>query len=748
MARASRSAGMAGVVDDPTQDGTSPTARGYVAPTEPEGDEEDQQEAALVAKWWKEWEEARKFDENFRQQVAIDRRYASGTADLTWAVSTNVIGAFIDILTALLYARDPDVSVKKSQQTDDEGTANLDMFARTLQIVISYYWRKGKLKKAAKKAVRSTLSVAEGWFKATMVAEKKPMPQVETALNDAREVAAQLEAEQKLLDDPDFGDPEEREAQLEEKKALIEDLEAKLELAINKMFVIDFVRAENMQVSSDVESIEDHLDADWNGNEIFIPRDEALARFPRLKPDDLKSAELYYQREPKKRSARDQDIAMPQGELTAESSLAFSNSQSERRGKPFVRVIEIWNRKDKQIRTLIHGIKKWPVEPYPPPYPTSRFYPYFYFAFYEVDGERHAQSLSWRLYKLQDEYSTARSNFRLTRERSIPSTLFNATMIDNEEAAKLEKAKHQEFTALRPNNPETPMANLFTPKPTAQVDMRLFDPSLIVNDMERISGVQEALSAVTQAPGNPVTATEATIQQQGTAARTTSARDALEWCLTDMAIYSAEQMLQCVTVREAKRIAGPKAFWLGPDPDGLNGQPGAPGMDIEDLFTLCEIEIQAGSTGKPRAQMDQAVWAQLLPVIEQHIDKIQQALAQGNTPVAKAFIELVKETMRRAGDDGDVDRFIPQIPPPGSPGSGAQPPPIVPDVHVSLKGNLDPQTSDELAEPALERDQVARPPGNPLAQPGGAGPPGPMPPGGAPPMGPAGPAGPVGPPGA
>lgn len=739
------SAGLAGVTDDPEQDGTRPTARGYVAPTEPEDDGPDAQEAALVAKWWKEWEEARKFDENFRQQVAIDRRYAAGTADLSWAVSTNIIGSQIDTLTSLLYARDPDVSAKKAPQTDDEGSANMDMFARTLQIVVSYYWRRGKLKKAAKKAVRSTLSVSEGWFKATMIAEKVPQPQVETALNDARETLAQLEAEQKLLDDPDFGDPDARQAEMDEKQKLIEDLERKLELAVSKMFVIDFVRTENMQVSTDVEAIEDHLDADWNGNEIFIPRDEALARFPRLTTDDLKAAEQYYQREPKKRTNRDSDNVLPQGELTAESSLAFSQSQSERRGRPFVRVVEIWGRKDKQIRTLVHGVKKWAVEPYTPPYPTSRFYPYFYIGFYEVDGERHPQSLSWRLFKLQDEYSTSRSNFRLTRERSIPGTLFNATQIDNEEAAKLEKAKHQEYTPIRPMNPDAPMANLFTAKPVAQVDMRLFDPSLIVNDIERVSGVQEALSAVAQGPGNPVTATEANIQQQGTSARTTSARDALEWCLSDMALYSAEQMLQCVTVREAQRIAGKKAFWLGPDPDGINGTPDAPGMSIEDLFTLCEIEILAGSTGKPKAQGDQAVWAQLLPMIEAHIDKIQQALASGNVPVAKAFIELVKETMRRAGDDGDVDRFIPQIPPPGSPGSGAQPPPIVPDVHVSLKGTLDPQTSDVLAEPAVERDQVARPPGNPLAQPGGA--PGGMPPG-APPMGSAGPpAGPAGPPG-
>src|SRR5580700_9942596 len=144
------------------------------------------------------------------------------------------------------------------------------------------------------------------------------------------------------------------------------------------------------------------------------------------------------------------------------------------------------------------------------------FLPYFYLGFYEVDGSRHAQSLSWRMYKLQDEFSATRSNFRITRERSIPGVLFNATMLDEVEAKKLTESKHQEYTALRPTDPGMPLANCFAQKPVQGIDPRLFDPTLILNDMERVSGVQEALSGSLSASGNPVTATEANIQQAGT----------------------------------------------------------------------------------------------------------------------------------------------------------------------------------------------------------------------------------------
>lgn len=692
--------GVAGIQDDPRQategkdDGTDQE--------EPETKEDEEAELLLVEKFWKEYDDARKFDENFRKQIAIDRRYAAGTSDLAWAVTTNLIGAFIDILVALLYARNPDVSVRKAPQVDESNTYQQQVFARTLEIVISSVWKKGNLKKAARKAVRSVLSNGEGWFKCTMVSEKKPSPEIETALNDAQETHARIVAQQKLLEDPQNQDPETLEVEKAEKAELIESLQEKLELAVNKMFVIDYVETENIQVSTDINCVENYTDADWIGNELYLTKDDALARFDRLTTEDIKSAKVYYQRAPKELTTRDIDNVLPQGMLTAESAQAFTTSVSSQESPAFVRVVEIWDRRDKQIRTIIDGVKKWAKEPYPPPYPTSRFYPYFYFAFYEVDGQRHPQSLSWRLYKLQDEYSSSRSNFRLTRERSIPGVLFNATMLDEVEAKKLTESKSQEYTALRPSDPSTPLANLFAPKPVQAIDMRLYDPTLILNDMERISGVQEALSAAINSPGNPKTATEANIQQSGTQARTTSDRDNLESCLTEMADYTAEQALQCLDTRDVQRMAGPKAFW-------------PTGMDIEDLFTLVEVTIEAGTTGKPRQATDMQSWSTILPLIQKSLQDIEQAFAQGNTPMANALIELVKETMLRLGDESDVERFIPRQPPPGSPGAGGPPPPVQPQISISLKGDISTASAEALAQPVLMRDAASQPKPNPQA---------------------------------
>jgi len=703
---------------DPRQAADGKTGGEYEEPRETEDDPEEE---ALVEKRMKSYDKARKFDENFRKQVAIDRRYAAGTSDLAWAVTTNLIGAFIDILVALLYARNPDVSVRKSPQVDESGTYQMQTFARTMEIVLSSLWKKGGLKVQARTAVRSVLSNGEGWLKATMVSDKRPMPEVEKALNDAKETHARIEAQVKLLEDAEGQDQDTIDAEKAEKAELIKSLEEKLELAVTRMFVVDYVETENMQVSIDVSRIENYLNADWIGNETYYTVEDALAQFPRLSAEDLKLAKKYTQRPPKELTTRDIDNVLPQGMLTAESAQAFTTQTSDVEGECFVRGIEIWDRRDKQIYTQIDGVKKWAKEPFPPPYPTRRFYPYFYIAFYEVDGARHAQSLSWRAYKLQDEYSSVRSNFRLTRERSIPGVLFDATGLDEIEAKKLQESKSQEYTAIRPSDPGKPLADYFAAKPVAAIDMRLYDPTLILSDLERISGVQEALSAAINGPGNPKTATEANIQQSGTQARTISDRDNIENALTDMAEYTAQQALQCLPIRDVQRLAGKKAFW----PEG---------MDIEDLFTMVEIVIEAGSTGKPRQQTDMQAWSTILPLIQQSMARIEQAFATGNLAMANCEIELIKETMLRLGDESDVERFVPRQPPPGSPGAGGPPPPIQPQVSIKLAGQITTAAAMQLAAPAIARDTP--PPPSPA--------PGAPAPSGAPSMPPVSPAAPPG----
>ncbi len=664
----------------------------------PDPDAERQVEYRVVKALQEEYDTARKFDEDARKQYAIDRRYAGGVKE-AWAVSVNLIGSFIDVLCSYLYARNPDVSCARAEQVppppppqdpmmqlahlmqqQEAVQENIDMeaFAKTLQLVISRLWLRGRLKHAIKKGVRSSLSCGPGWLKAIMVTDKRTDPQVQAALNDARDNLARIERLERELSEGEAQDIELTQRQL---MMTIQGLEAKVEVIVRRGLAIDFCAAEDVQCSLDVRDLDDYRESGWMANAIYRPISMLAEMFPRIETEKLKKATNYYQRAP-----MDPQAAHEKGELSAGDAESFTKqgpqmvrSPTGADPIPFAKIIEVWDRRDNLIKTMVEGIDCWAKEPYPPPNPSTRFYPYFLIALYMVDGARHPQSLAWRLHQLQDEYSATRSSARTNRNRSVPAILFNAEQIDKANAEKLEKGVDQEWIGLKLTNPSMPMRDVFAEKPYARMDPILFDTSTVEADMEKVSGVQEALqSSVVQ----PKTATEAEIQQSGFASRTSADRDTLEDMLNDLAHYTAEVSIGALPLDEVKRIAGRYAWWPA-------------GMDIEDLLTMVEVDITAGSTGKPNTSADREAWTVALPLIQGLMLQIQQQRALGNEPMAQAMIHLLRETLQRLGDRIEVERFIPgpllpmQTVPgmPGMPGApGAPPPPGAPDEPVPPSG--------------------------------------------------------------
>lgn len=671
-----------------------------------------QAEEDTVAEAWKSYDTARKFDEQARAQYAIDRRYAAGTENLDWAVSANLIGAFIDILVSFLYARDPDVSVKKPEKVINSNTADEDDFAKTLQIVISRLWKapNTRFKAMIRRQVRSALSVGVGWVKVVLVCKGTNIPQMQADLSDIRKNVMDLEAAIKRTEDPEYAaetTPEKLHAEMENKRQLEISLTNRLEVAMRKMLVVDFVPAEQMQVSLNVREVADYVNADWVANEIFKPQCDVLSMFPRLTKENIGEATLFYQRK-----RRQLTPLADRQKLTGLADIGVNPEEAEQfvsgkgdgdssSGIPFVRIVERWNKTTGFVETMIDGVKRWAREPYQPDYPTTRFYPYFGLAFYEVDGERHPQSLTWRLMKLADEYCATRSSLRLTRERAIPGILYDSGEVDGDQAAKVAKAAHQEYIPLKPTTPNKPLRDLFTEKPIARIDVRLFDVQPIMSDMERISGVQEALqSGVSQ----PKTATEAEIEQAGFASRTTSDRDCLEIMLTELAQATAEAALTGIDTAEAQRMAGTGAFW-------------PQGMAIDDLLTMAEVTIEAGTTGKPKQAGDREAWGIVMPVIKEMQGQISM-LEMQNPPLAEAMKELIRETMKRLGDDTDPERFIPKplqpmaLPgalPPGGPIPAAGAPGALPPGPVD--GGAPPVPGDPaaLVPPELLAENLAPP---------------------------------------
>jgi hypothetical protein len=89
----------------------------------------DEQECADVKKWLKRIEEARKFDEGKRKQIAIDRRYADGDAG-NFDVPVDLCGSYVDILKSILWARNPDLSIQPAESVNPPPMADVIEMAR------------------------------------------------------------------------------------------------------------------------------------------------------------------------------------------------------------------------------------------------------------------------------------------------------------------------------------------------------------------------------------------------------------------------------------------------------------------------------------------------------------------------------------------------------------------------------------------------------------------------------------------
>ena len=115
----------------------------------PEGRDEEIPEAEkkAVENLTNEWKTARAFDRSAMAQVGKDRRYVSGVAGKDWAVSANMLGSYVDILVAFIYARNQKVSIRPAEQAGIAAQRERQLFAKTLQLVVQRLWKDGKLKK-------------------------------------------------------------------------------------------------------------------------------------------------------------------------------------------------------------------------------------------------------------------------------------------------------------------------------------------------------------------------------------------------------------------------------------------------------------------------------------------------------------------------------------------------------------------------------------------------------------------------
>lgn len=653
-------------------------------------------ERRLVCRLAKQVADARKADRAFRARVVRDRAVVDGRALAGFEVSAQLVAAVIDTLVPFIYAKDPDVDVVPEDQTSppykprakppqppvsptvqagvpadpmaeqqysqqlmqyqQELTAFLQQqdaeqqqaeqermdadfvrrLGQTIEIVVSRLWRKAHLKAEAKAWVRGGMTTGEGWMKVSLQGDLMADPNVQRELYELQQQLQAIENLALQIDRGDIPNPEADRAALEAK---IEGAQARLETYVGRCLAIDWVDTLDMQWPHSLRKVTDYVRAPWGADCTYMSKDDVASTYA-IDPKRLEKATCW--RAPDEASAEAGGYS-PAGyeQNPGDGEFWVKANSDDTRG--MLRVWELWSRSDNMIYCWVDGCEFWARPPMAPRIETTRFYPYFLWAPFEVDGTRHPQSLASRLAKLQLEYAITRTNQAETRRRSKPGALVDGTNLDDTQVAKITGSENQEFTVVKPLRPGEPLSNSFAPKPYARIDPALYDTQPITSDIETISGAADALRQGVQAPK---TATQAEIEATGTSARTGYSRDALDMALDEMAEYTAELALGGFPRDAVLKWAGPHAVWPN---DG----------DPEAIRSLVYVAVRAGSSGKPNTSAERQAWATIMPMLQDLIMKIAELSGADPAEVSDRLKELLRETVARTGDRMDVDRFLP-----------------------------------------------------------------------------------------
>lgn len=579
------------------------------------------QDKALAKKWGKRLEAALKSQtkEKVEERYKKLRKYVRGDVggdDAPGLVRTNIIHSNFAAILPQIYAKNPELSVTPSEAAG-KSAPWVPQFSKTMQSVLNRVFIKdAKLKPRAKAGIRAAMTTGIGWAKVSWQKDIKTDPLIETRLSDSQD---NLQRIRFLISEIDEGDDqrcelEAKQAELEQQIAAIQE---QAEVKTVEGIAIDRVLTEDMFILDDTFYDFDGYDqADALAHRVWMVTEKYEQTFGKEPP---KTANRYGRDKKERDSGKSDDDAV---ELVA--------------------VFEVWDKTSNRVYTLCSGADEWAREPYTPAVIGRRFYPFFALAFNPTDGTVHPLSDTELLTELQDEYNTTRTNFAEHRKENVPVRVYRkgGDLTDSDIKA-LSNRQANQWVGIE-GDPANPIDKDIAILPNPPVDPATYDVQTILRDAEMVLGAGDAAKG---SINKAKTATEAEIMAQGLQSRVAERSDVVEDWIAEMAKYAAELCLQELTLPQVQRIAGEEAVW--------------PQMSKADVFDLVQIEIRAGSTGRPNKSKEREQWGQMLPQIQKSIEQIMQLRQNGQNDMAETVMKLLEETLRRFDERIDIESFLP-----------------------------------------------------------------------------------------
>ena len=590
----------------------------------------------LVKKWQKRIEKAQKHYRKFHKRIRHNRDEVCG---FDWEKEpdekdfyrhrANLIHATITGILPNLYAQNPEISV--SPVSDQK----LKLLCKTIETVTNRYLDDASLKKRAKSTVRAAMTCSFGVLKVIWQQDIERDPVIAQRIQDAQDNLKNVE--RLLMELEDETARTEQEVIKAELEQTIAALSEKVEVVSSEGIVIDRVLTENILVDPTVEDFVDYVNAGWIVHIVPMARQYAEG----LYGYKLDKAKVY-----DTDGGRRND-----GRIFGKIEESGDDAQ--------VCIFEIWDKQSQRVYTMAEGCEFWLREPYSPDNVGERWYPFFLLPFQTVDGKFIGPSIVDLTERLQDEHNTARDRYNEHRDLIKPGYIASAEI----NKRTIDRFKDSELGEIVLIDAEgKPINQAIMPKQYPPIDPAVYDTSPVRVDWEMVTGMQDAARSTVV---KPKTATEAKIMQQSLSARVSEFRDQIEDFLQELAQYTAEILLLTVGADKVEAITGKNTVEIDP----MTGLPVVtkqvydwPQMPRDDVFSLVQLKIRAGTTGAPDKMESQENWLKMIQVIQPLIGQIMQMQVQGISPTP--LINILKETISRFDDRLEVEDFVPNMQPP------------------------------------------------------------------------------------
>jgi hypothetical protein len=466
----------------------------------------------------------------------------------------------------------------------DADNIRLDKISKTLEILFQYFMQESQptFKSQMKALVRRMLTTGVGYVKLGFQREMERRPEISARMND---VQVRLDHLKRLAAELAEGELDESSAEMEELMLSLAALAKEPNMIVREGLMFDFPDSTAIIVDPRCKQLRGFIGARWIAHQMFFTTDEIEEIYGK----SVKGNYTGYQ---------------VQGRSHDSSSKIMNGGDSGSKKSSeegMVCVYELYDKPSGMVYVVAEGYNDFLKDPAEPDLKLETFWPVFALACNEIEHEKEIYPPSdvHLMRSMVSEYNRAREGLREHRKANRPAYLTPAGKLEEEDKAKLQSRPAHAVITVQGMAVGEKAEDLIVPMKTIGIDPNLYEVRTVFEDVQLAVGAQEANFGST----GGATATETSLAESSRMSALGAQVDELDSFMTEIARTAGAIMFQQMSAEQVKVIAGPGAVW--------------PELTAQEIADEIQLEIEAGSTGKPNQAAELRNLERVLPYVIQ-----------------------------------------------------------------------------------------------------------------------------------